>query len=356
MMLYIHVPFCRHKCVYCDFMSGTNIGLRRQYIDHLREEWNARKVADIRTLYFGGGTPSMLSLTEIIEIIEILSHPEVKEWTIECNPEDMSVEWLKGIKRLGVSRLSVGVQSLDDEELKWMERRHSAKDARNAVINARMAGFDNISVDVIFGLPGQTIESLRSTIEGVLELDVQHISAYSLMFEEGSKITMKNVQPINEDVAADMYRLICDMLATAGYEHYEISNWAKPGFRACHNYGYWTGEPYIGLGPAAHSSDGYATRQANVANTLKWLRSEKPEVEHLTLEERFNERVMLGLRTSDGIDLKALRHDFSEEWMTQLEKDLTPYREYLTYSHDRISLFPQGVYISDLIMQAGLRV
>lgn len=355
-MLYIHVPFCRHKCVYCDFMSGTNINLRRNYLDRLREEWTARKVENIRTLYFGGGTPSMLFLTEITEITEILGNPKVEEWTIECNPEDMSDEWLKGIKQLGVSRLSIGVQSLNDRELKWIERRHSAEDAKEAVCKARNAGFDNISVDVIFGLPGQTIESLRSTINGVLSLGVEHISVYSLMFEEGSKITMKNVQPIDEDVAAEMYRVICDMLASAGYEHYEISNWAKPGFRARHNYGYWTGEPYIGLGPAAHSFDGHAVRQANVANTLKWLKDEEPEVEHLTDEERFNERVMLGLRTAEGIDINALRHDFPEEWVTQLEKELTPYKEYLTYSHERISLFPRGVYISDLIMQAGLRV
>ncbi len=298
----------------------------------------------------------MMFLTEITEITEILGRPKVEEWTIECNPEDMSKEWLKGIKQLGVSRLSIGIQSLNDDELRWMERRHSAEDARKAVMNARKTGFDDISVDVIFGLPGQTINSLKSTIEGVLALDVQHISVYSLMFEEGSKITMKNVQPIDEDVAAEMYKLICEMLASAGYEHYEISNWAKPGFRACHNYGYWTGEPYIGLGPAAHSFDGHAVRQANVANTLKWLKGEEPEVECLTDEERFNERVMLGLRTAEGIDITALRHDFPEEWVTQLEKDLARYKEYLTYSHERISLFPRGVYISDLIMQAGLRV
>lgn len=355
-MLYVHVPFCRHKCVYCDFMSGTNINLRRKYLDRLREEWQARKVADVRTLYFGGGTPSMLFLTEITEITEILGRPKVEEWTIECNPEDMSEEWLRGIKSLGVSRLSIGVQSLNDEELRWMERRHSAEEAKQAVVNARKAGFENISVDVIFGLPGQTIESLRSTIEGVLGLGIEHISVYSLMFEEGSKITMKNVQPIDEEVAAEMYRLICDKLAAAGYEHYEISNWAKPGFRARHNYGYWTGEPYMGLGPAAHSFDGHAVRQANVANTPKWLKGEKPEVEHLTDEERFNERVMLGLRTVEGIDLKALRHDFPEEWVNQLEKDLVRYKEYLTYSQEKISLFPRGVYISDLIMQAGIRV
>ena len=298
----------------------------------------------------------MLSLAETAEIFEILGRPKVEEWTIECNPEDMSMEWLNGIKDLGVSRLSIGIQSLDNGELRWMERRHSAEDAINAVKNVRKVGFHNISVDMMFGLPGQTVENLRSTIEKILKLDVEHISAYSLMFEEGSKITMKDVQPIDEDVAAEMYRLICDMLATAGYGHYEISNWAKPGFRARHNYGYWTGEPYIGLGPAAHSFDGHAVRQANVANTLKWLNGEKPEIEHLTDDERFNERVMLGLRTAEGIDITALRHDFPEEWVTQLEKELTPYKEYLTYSHERISLFPRGVYISDLIMQAGIRV
>lgn len=359
MMLYVHVPFCRHKCVYCDFMSGTNIGLRRQYIDRLREEFS--EVAGgftPRTIYFGGGTPSMLTPGEIAEMYAIVGAPAVEEWTIECNPEDMTPEWLHDVRQLGVSRLSIGVQSLHDSELRWMERRHSAADAVRAVREARKAGFSNVSVDVMFGLPGQSVESLKSTLEGVLSLDVEHLSAYSLMFEEGSKITMKNVEPIDEDVAAEMYRMVCSMMASAGYEHYEISNWARPGFRALHNYGYWTGEPYIGLGPAAHSFDGHAIRSANVPNTVKWLRGDKPEVETLSNESRFNERVMLGLRTAEGIDLNALSRDFPDDWIARLQKELAPYSSLLTFSrsHDRVTLFPAGVYVSDLIMQSCMRV
>lgn len=364
MMLYIHVPFCRHKCVYCDFMSGTNIGLRNEYIEGLRKEWlNVKSTDDFacsfsspRTLYFGGGTPSILSLNEIAEIFDIVGRPKVEEWTIECNPEDMTEQWLAGIRRLGVSRLSVGVQSLNDDELKWMERRHTAADAVNAIKLAQSLGFNNISADVIFGLPNQSVDSVQSTIRGILSLDLQHLSLYSLMFEEGSKITMKNVEPIDDNIAAEMFRMICNELSEAGYEHYEISNWAKPGFRARHNYGYWTGEPYMGLGPAAHSFDGFAMRRANVANTMKWLKGEKPEVEHLTDEERFNERVMLGLRTADGIDVAALRNDFPEEWVAQLENDLAQYKQYLTYSREIISLFPRGVFVSDLIMQECMRI
>jgi len=357
MMLYIHVPFCRHKCSYCDFMSGTNIGLRRRYINHLR----SGKIDPPTTLYFGGGTPSILTPDEIAEIYDIVGSPSVEEWTVECNPEDMTFEWLSALHDIGVSRLSVGVQSLNDDELRWMERRHSASDSLRALTDARRAGFSNISADIIFGIPGQSLHSLKSTINGISSLGLQHISAYSLMFEQGSKITMKNLTPIDEDLAADMYRMICDMLLAAGYDHYEISNWALPGFRSRHNSGYWTGEPYIGLGPAAHSFDGIATRTANVPNTLKWLRGDAPEVEHLTLQDRFNERVMLSLRTVEGINLSAFRRDFPEEWVTQLLRDLSKYSSLLTpstfdLSQNRISLFPNGVYLSDLIMQSCMRV
>jgi len=366
MMLYIHVPFCRHKCVYCDFMSGTNITLRRRYINHLKATVPSHSSPQFRcgvkssafgsTLYFGGGTPSILTPDEISEIYTILGRPTVDEWTIECNPEDMTSDWLSAIKSLGVTRLSVGVQSLDDSELQWMERRHTASDAISAIRLAQSLGFTNISADLIFGLPGQTLATLRSSLSGLLALNLQHISAYSLMFEERSKITMKNITPIDDDLAAEMYATICTDLAEAGYEHYEISNWAMPGFRSLHNSGYWRGEPYIGLGPAAHSFDGVATRTANVPNTLKWLQGAEPEVEILSDEERFNERVMLGFRTAEGVDLSALTRDFPDEWIKKFRTDLSPYGKYLLWTSDHVTLFPAGVYFSDMIMSSAMRV
>lgn len=363
-MLYIHVPFCRHKCVYCDFMSGTNIALRHRYISHLRQEYAAvattftesSAFVHSNTLYFGGGTPSILTPDEISEIYCILGRPSIDEWTIECNPEDMTADWLSAIRVLGVTRLSVGVQSLDNNELQWMERRHTAAEAIAAIRLAQSLGFSNISADIIFGLPRQSLATLRASLAGLLSLNLQHISAYSLMFEQGSKITMKNVTPIDDDLAAEMYALICNDLAAAGYEHYEISNWAKPGFRSIHNSGYWRCEPYIGLGPAAHSFDGVATRRANVPNTLKWLQGVAPEVETLTLDERFNERVMLGLRTVEGINLASLGRDFPEEWINKIRVDLSPYGQYLRWTDDSVTLFPAGVYLSDMIMEAAMRV
>ncbi len=313
--LYVHIPFCTQKCIYCDFLSGTNLSFRGQFIDALIAEMDCYldffREDKIRTIYFGGGTPSLLSVEELARIYRAIAErwdvSEVEEFTIECNPDDLSEEYLTALNAqctmynaeckmhnaqlltpsaslvplrqgdnnggLPINRLSIGVQSFVDDELKWLNRRHTANEAFEAVQRAKRAGFKNITIDLMFALPVQTIESLNYSIDKALELDVQHISAYSLMFEPDSKITklmeMNRLKPLDEDVAADMFDLLSKRLSEAGYEQYEISNYAKKGFESRHNSGYWHGMRYLGLGPSAHSFDG-EKRWSNVAHTIKY--------------------------------------------------------------------------------------
>ena len=315
--LYIHIPFCTQKCIYCDFLSGTNLSLREQFIDALIAEMDCYldffNEDKIRTIYFGGGTPSLLSVDELKRIYDAIAErwdvSEVEEFTMECNPDDLSEEYLmklnaqcttnglelkrkmhnaqlltpsaslvplkQGDNSLGlpINRLSIGVQSFVDDELKWLNRRHTATEAIEAVKRAKRAGFKNITIDLMFALPVQTLDSLNYSINKALELGVQHISAYSLMFEPDSKITklmeQNRLEPLDEDTAADMFDLLSQRLTEAGYEQYEISNYAKLGFESRHNSGYWHGMRYLGLGPSAHSFDG-EQRWSNVAHTIKY--------------------------------------------------------------------------------------
>ena len=234
--LYVHIPFCTQKCIYCDFLSGTNLSLRGQFIDALIAEMDCYldffREDNIRTIYFGGGTPSLLGVKELTKIYHAIAErwdvSKVEEFTIECNPDDLNVEYLRALKSMPINRLSIGVQSFCDNELKWLNRRHTAIEAIEAVVQAKCVGFENITIDLMFALPMQTLESLNYSIDKALELGVQHISAYSLMFEPDSKITklmeMNRLKPLDEDVAADMFDLLSKRLSEAGYEQYEISN------------------------------------------------------------------------------------------------------------------------------------
>ena len=408
--LYVHIPFCTQKCIYCDFLSGTNLSLRGQFIDALIAEMDCYldffREDNIRTIYFGGGTPSLLSVEELARIYRAIAErwdvSEVEEFTIECNPDDLSEEYLTALNAqlltpsaslvplrqgdnswgLPINRLSIGVQSFVDDELKWLNRRHTANEAFEAVQRAKRAGFKNITIDLMFALPVQTIESLNYSIDKALELDVQHISAYSLMFEPDSKITklmeMNRLKPLDEDVAADMFDLLSKRLSEAGYEQYEISNYAKKGFESRHNSGYWHGMRYLGLGPSAHSFDG-EKRWSNVAHTIKynaqcimhnaqlltpsaslvplregdnsWVNTIRT-VEVLTEDERFNELVFTALRTKVGVDLVDLRIRFGD---VRCDRFLLQAQKYVNAGNmqiinNRLSLTHRGIYISDSII------
>ena len=424
--LYIHIPFCTQKCIYCDFMSGTNLSLREQFIDALIAEMDCYldffDEDKIRTIYFGGGTPSLLSVDELKRIYDAIAErwdvSEVEEFTMECNPDDLSEEYLmklnaqcttnglelkrkmynaqlltpsaslvplrQGDNSLGlpINRLSIGVQSFVDDELKWLNRRHTAAEAIEAVKRAQRAGFKNITIDLMFALPMQTLDSLNYSIDKALELGVQHISAYSLMFEPDSKITklmeLNKLEPLDEDVAADMFDLLSRRLTEAGYEQYEISNYAKSGFESRHNSGYWHGMRYLGLGPSAHSFDG-EKRWSNVAHTIKynsqftihnsqlltpsaslvplkqgdnsWVDAIR-SVEVLSEDERFNELVFTALRTKIGVDLVELRGRFGDKRSDRLLRQAQKYVDSgrMKVVDGRLCLTREGVYISDSII------
>lgn len=367
--LYIHIPFCTQKCIYCDFMSGTNLSLRQDFVASLIAEMDLYldffDSDPMRTIYFGGGTPSLLSVDELRLIYDAIACrwdiSAVEEFTIECNPDDLSEEYLQRLRSLPINRLSIGVQSFCDDELQWLNRRHTSQEAFDAVRRAQKAGFENITIDLMFALPVQTLESLNYSISKALELDVQHISAYSLMFEPDSKITklmeLNRLDPLDEDVAADMFELLSTRLISAGYEQYEISNYAKQGFHSRHNSGYWHGMRYLGLGPSAHSFDG-EKRWYNIAHTIKYnnlLTSDKlnfKNEEVLTPDERFNELVFTALRTKIGVNLQDLRIRFGESRYNQLLRQAKKYIDAgnMHILNGRLSLTHKGIYISDSII------
>lgn len=313
-MIYVHVPFCRSFCTYCDFYSeicrdGDN-GIIDKYIRELCDEASSRKdeiaaTLDLPTLYIGGGTPSLLSAEQLRRIL--LALPEGcadREFTIEMNPDDIirkGEKYIRELIGLGASRFSVGIQALDDGILKWMNRRHDADGARRAFRILRDAGADNISVDLIFGFPGLGKGLLEKELDELASWHPEHISVYQLSLESGSALAALAAdgkwEEADEELCSGQYGLICPFLHSQGYRHYEISNWALPGREAVHNSAYWSRHPYVGLGPAAHSLEGEGLRRWNSDSVPDW----KPEEEHLDGEEIREEKIMLGLRTDEGV-------------------------------------------------------
>lgn len=314
---YIHIPFCVSRCAYCDFFSTTLLERREDYTDALLQEINMRRNGDASTVYFGGGTPSVMSPQAIGRILSAIpTDKRNTEITLEANPGDLTIEKLQALRQAGINRLSIGIQSFQDSLLQIIGRRHNARQALQAVHAAQAAGFDNISIDLIYGLPQQTIRQWEEDIETALGLNVQHISCYCLSYEQGTRLTQQlekgEVQEQEEDTLNQMYNLLCDRLAQAGFEHYEVSNFALPDFRSRHNSSYWTDESYIGIGAGAHS---YNARQRirswNVCDINQYIdatgRGIRPyEQETLTDEQYRMERIMLGLRTSEGIEKKLV--------------------------------------------------
>ncbi|MBP5719781.1 MAG: coproporphyrinogen III oxidase family protein [Bacteroidales bacterium] len=338
-MIYVHVPFCRSFCTYCGFYSERACPTEGWVDEVCREALSRRAEIEassaVDTLYFGGGTPSVLPLSYLERIADACGGRSYREWTVEVNPDDITPEYAAGLRALGVNRVSMGVQSLDDGMLRWMNRRHSADGARAAFRQLRAAGFDNISVDVIFGISGLSDAVLEATLREIVEWRPEHVSAYQLSVEEGSAlealVRSGRYSELPDDDCSRQYGLICSILAAAGYEHYEISNWALPGRRALHNSAYWSRAPYVGLGPGAHSLRSALTtiplhpqgtggvnrligsKNAGNAPEIRSWNSEalsgwKSESEVLTEEQVREERIMLGLRTAEGVDASLVGH------------------------------------------------
>lgn len=329
--LYIHIPFCESKCIYCDFYSmANNNHLIDKYIDALLVEAAQRKnelnSETITTVYLGGGTPSLLSITQLSKLVnglkKMFDFSDVEEFTIEVNPDDVTADYIQQAKSLGINRVSMGVQSFSDEDLRFINRRHTAKQTTDAIHIIKNAGIDNISIDLIYGIPGQNIEIWKNNVDTAISLSVQHISAYTLMYEEGTRLSVMRslgkITEVDDDVVAAMYDYLVAQLKSNGYTHYEISNFALPGFHSRHNSSYWNLTPYLGLGVAAHSFDG-TVRRFNPSNLKKYLDALGEgnlcvEVEKITKAEKYDEYVMLRLRTADGIDADELMHRFDEEY------------------------------------------
>lgn len=326
--VYIHIPFCASRCIYCDFFSSTDSSWRGRYVDAVCREWTLRRHElndkPVETLYFGGGTPSTLVPAERERLFRALAEgidwEACREVTYEANPDDVTPEFIASLKDTPINRLSMGVQSFSDADLAFLHRRHTARAAAEAVERCLTAGYDNISIDLIYGLPGQTIEGWRANLRQALALGVPHISAYNLIYEEGTALWRMRerglVKECDEELSLQMFDELIDRLAAAGYEHYEISNFARDRRYAQHNTSYWKGTPYLGLGAAAHSYDG-RTRRFNPASLSEYVGAIQAGCVAYTEEKEstdslYNERILTSLRTCWGLDLSRLRADFGK--------------------------------------------
>ena len=371
--IYIHIPFCKSRCVYCGFYSTTSLDLRHSYVDAICRELELRSdylSEPVSTVYFGGGTPSVLSVDDLDRIFNAVykynkvygNSDGVAEFTIECNPDDITDEFCSFLSSSPVNRISMGVQSFSDGLLKFARRRHGSSQPKLAVERLRHIGIPNISIDLMFGFPNESLEVWRDDIDKALSLDVEHISAYSLMFEEGTclygMLQRGEVKECDEETSLAMFNMLIDKLEAAGYEHYEISNFAKPGFRSQHNSSYWQGVPYLGLGASAHSFNG-STRQWNIGDVRKYIDSIScgnipAEIEVLTKDNSYDDMIMTGLRTVEGVSLDEVERRFGKDYLDFLEREALRYvkAKLLKYSvdHRSLSLTRKGLFVSDSVM------
>lgn len=372
--IYIHIPFCKSRCIYCDFFTSTNEVEMDNYVHSLCKEITDRKnelIDDcVKTIYFGGGTPSRLQRFHFEHIFDTISAnyrlAKELEITIEANPDDLSSEYVDMLHELPFNRISIGIQSFDDEELKFLSRRHDANGAIEAVKYCQEKGFHNISIDLMYGLPKQTLTIWQRNLEQAVALNIQHVSAYHLIYEEKTRLysllQAGKVNPVDEDSSLEMFEVLIDTLTKAGFEHYEISAFAKPDCISQHNSSYWTGQKYLGFGPSAHSFDG-EHRWWNVASLPKYtlgIDSSKPdiEMENIDLTTKYNEYIITGLRTVWGIDLEVLKAKFGVELYDYFLQNAQRYfnLNYLKRTDSNVVLTHKGIFISDGIMSDLMKV
>lgn len=366
--IYIHIPFCKKRCIYCDFFSTTQGEKKRMYVDALCKELSLRKDylkgEQIGTIYFGGGTPSQLSKEELRVLFETIFRlfpvKEDAEITFEANPDDLSVDYLQVLRTLPINRISMGVQTFNDRKLQMLNRRHTAQQAYEAVLRCQQAGFTNISIDLIYGLPGESMEEWKNDLATAFSLPISHLSAYHLMYEPGTPLwnlwEKHQIHAIDEELSTAFFEELIRKTREVGFEQYEISNFSLPGFHSRHNSSYWSGVPYLGCGASAHSYDG-VSRQWNIANLDAYIQGVSAgtlsyEREDLDLGTRYNEYVMTHLRTAKGFSPSQLQELFGDQLykyaMEIAEKHLKT--NHLEWKDDAIKLSHQGIFISDGIM------
>ena len=366
--IYLHIPFCRKRCHYCDFYKSTDLSQKARFLEGLRKELESRASElaseEINTIYLGGGTPSVLLIDELKDILQTIRQnynvASDAEITMEANPDDLSQAILSALREVGFNRLSMGVQSFSESDLKLMNRRHGVMQAVQSVKWAKTAGFANISIDFIYGLPNQTLEEWERNVRIAVELDVQHISAYNLTYHEGTvfydRLKKGILKELPDELSLQQFELLISILKDAGFEHYEISNFCKPGLYSQHNSSYWKSKKYLGIGPSAHSFD-LITRRWNVSSVSGYLdgvENNKPysESEILTEQDRFNDYIITGLRTIWGISEELIQIEFSDIYLAHFQETRD---RYLTSGHvietsGKTCLSPVGLFISDQIM------
>lgn len=366
--IYLHIPFCKQACNYCNFHFSTSLRLKDDMVDALIKEISLQKNylagQTIETIYFGGGTPSLLSAEELMRIWDALEknfpEQELKEVTLEANPDNLTAAYLQALRNTPVNRLSIGIQSFHDKDLQYMNRAHNAKEADYAVKAAQDKGFDNISIDLIYGTPTMSDKEWLENIQLATALQIPHISSYALTVEARTALAHaiekgKSKEPDNARTAAQFEQLM-ESLTQAGYDHYEISNFAKPGKYAVHNTNYWKGKHYLGLGPSAHSFNTHS-RQWNVANNPQYISSilkdgkVQYELEQLSFEDRYNEYIMTSLRTMWGADLGYINKQFGEEVMNSLAEQSKDFeaKGWMLRSADKLILTAQGKLFADKV-------
>ena len=366
--IYIHIPFCKRRCIYCDFFSTTQSEKKSAYVHALCRELEMRKDylegEDIETIYLGGGTPSQLLREELEKIFnhiyKVYPVKEDAEITLEANPDDLTPEYVAMLRQLPINRISMGIQTFQEETLKLLHRRHTAVQAIEAFRRCREAGFQNISIDLMYGLPGETLDTWRADLQQAIDLRPEHISAYHLIYEEGTALwklrEQHQVEEADEDLSVSLFSTLIEQLSEAGYQHYEISNFCLPGLHSRHNSSYWTGKKYLGCGPSAHSFNG-VSRQWNVASLESYMKGVEEgeldvEVEELDLYTRYNDFVLTSIRTCWGMPLSKLRSEFGEELYRYCMRMAKPHLEQgvLEIGEDVLRLTRKGIFVSDGIM------
>ncbi len=338
-MIYLHIPFCKQKCSYCNFHFSTSFSLKDEMLSAIKKEiqlrYNELENKTLKSLYFGGGTPSVLSVDEIKSLIDEIqkyfSFDNNIEITLESNPDDLNKSFLKELSQTEINRLSIGTQSFFDEDLKLMNRAHNASEAESSIKRAQDFGLENISIDLIYGSPTSNFEIWKENLNKTIELQVPHVSSYALTVEpktalekwiENGKVNSPEEAEQNQE-----FYYMKDFLKDNGFDHYEISNFGKPGFHSKHNSAYWKSEPYLGIGPSAHSYNGHLERSWNIANNPIYIKNINQnilakETEILSEKDRFNEMMMIGLRTIWGVDLGKINQNFSSEIINYLNQEI----------------------------------
>ncbi len=362
--IYIHVPFCQKRCIYCDFYSTTcGLEWKRSYVSALKREMLLRRTeidaSRVPSLYIGGGTPSQLPASLLLEMFQAITDnftlADDAEVTIEVNPDDVTPQLIDTLRQTSVNRISMGVQTFSDELLRFLNRRHTSAQALRAVQLFREAGYDNISLDLIYGLPSQTLEDWKGDVQQLLSLDVPHISAYALSYEEGTPLSKMladgSVEETSDELSWQMYEYLMNEAKASGMVHYEISNFAKPGMCAKHNSSYWDGSPYLGLGPGAHSYDGENIRRSNDMSLKDYIQASADvphETEVLTPEERYDELVMTRLRTVRGLAFDLLTPEQKSYCLQMAEPHIL--NGSLLKEKDTLRLSRKGIFISNSII------